>query len=165
MQSQSVHTSCTAAEAVLHATPSLADLSARALQQLQALLDIAQRHSAGKRPDGKSLWHVSRWLQKTAYANIGNGQAPRFLLTKHYGAWLIDHQRALGLRKLELDNPYKAPPGAILVLRPGTRHFPTGDIAVVGRGGHFYNGGERDYGGPLYFPRGNKHVVGIFVPT
>lgn len=147
------------------ATASVESISAEGRQQMQALLDVAQRHSAGKRPDGKSLWHMSSWLSKTAYAHIGNGSSPRFLQTRHYGDWLASNHEALGLRKLELDNPYKAPPGAIVVLRPGLRYVHADDVAVAGGNCSFYNGGEKDYGGPLYFPKGNPYVVGIFVPA
>jgi peptidoglycan hydrolase-like protein with peptidoglycan-binding domain len=142
-------------------------ISAKGRQQMQALLDIAQRNSSGKRPDGKCLWHVNNWLDKTGYAKIGNGNSPRFPLARNYGDWLNKNHKELGLKKLDLDNPYKAPPGAIVVVRPGTpgtRHPTAGDIVVVGKNGHFYNGGEMGYGGPQNFPAGNKHVIGIFVP-
>ncbi|HEX8697274.1 MAG TPA: peptidoglycan-binding protein [Myxococcaceae bacterium] len=143
-------------------------ISAKGRQQMQALLDIAQRNSSGKRPDGKCLWHVNNWLDKTAYAQIGNGKSPRFPLARNYGDWLNKNHQELGLKKLNLDNPYKAPPGAIVVVRPGTpgtRHPTAGDIVVVGKNGHFYNGGEMGYGGSHNFPPGNKHVIGIFVPN
>src|SRR5207247_567912 len=74
----------------------------------------------------------------------------------------------LGLKKLNLTNPYKAPPGAIIVVRagtPGTHHPFAGDIVVKGPGNHFYNDGEMGYGGSQNFPPGNRHVLGIYVPA
>jgi peptidoglycan hydrolase-like protein with peptidoglycan-binding domain len=148
-------------------TSSVDGISARGQQQMEALLDMAQRNSAGKRPDGRCLWHVNNWLDKSTYGKIGNGNSPRFPLARNYGDWLNKNHQSLGLKKLNIDNPYQAPPGAIVVVRPGTpgtRHKTAGDIVVVGRNGHFYNGGEMGYRGPQNFPPGNKHVIGIFVP-
>jgi len=142
-------------------------ISAKGRQQMQDLLDIAQRNSSGKRPDGRCLWHVNNWLDKTGYAKIGNGKSPRMPLARNYGDWLNQNHQSLGLKKLNIDNPYQAPPGAIIVVRPGTpgtRHPTAGDIVVMGKNGHMYNGGEMGYGGPQNFPKGNKHVIGIFVP-
>ncbi len=142
-------------------------ISARGRRQMEALLDMAQRNSAGKRPDGRCLWHVNNWLDRSTYAKIGNGNSPRLPLARNYGDWLNANHERLGLKKLNIDNPYKAPPGSIVVVRPGTpgtAHPTAGDIVVVGRNGHFYNGGEMGYGGPQNFPRGNRHVIGIFAP-
>ncbi|HLL01725.1 MAG TPA: peptidoglycan-binding protein [Myxococcaceae bacterium] len=142
-------------------------ISARGRQQMQALLDIAQRNSAGKNPDGRCLWHVNNWLDRTTYGQIGNGQSPRMPLARNYGDWLNNNYQSLGLKKLDIDNPYQAPPGAIIVVRPGTpgtRHPTAGDIVVMGNNGRMFNGGEMNYGGPQNFPRGNRHVIGIFVP-
>jgi len=103
-----------------------------------------------------------------ARGKIGNGKSPRFPLARNYGDWLNKNHKSLGMKKLNIDNPYNAPPGAIVVVRPGTpgtRHKTAGDIVVVGKNGHFYNGGEMGYRGPKNFPPGNKHVIGIFVPA
>jgi peptidoglycan hydrolase-like protein with peptidoglycan-binding domain len=148
-------------------TSGVSGISAKGRQQMEALLDMAQRNSAGKRPDGKCLWHVNNWLDRSTYGKIGNGNSPRFPLARNYGDWLNKNHQSLGLKKLDIDNPYQAPPGAIVVVRPGTpgtRHPTAGDIVVVGKNGHFYNGGEMGYRGPQNFPPGNKHVIGIFVP-
>ncbi len=142
-------------------------ISARGRAQMKELMNIAQRHSAGKRPDGYCLKHVGDYLDRTSYGKIGHGKAPRFPLARNMGDYLNKNHQSLGLKKLNLDNPYKAPPGAIIVVRPGTpgtRHPTAGDIVVKGPGSHFYNGGEMGYGGPQNFPRGNRHVIGIFVP-
>jgi hypothetical protein len=142
-------------------------ISARGRQQMENLLNMAQRNSAGKRPDGRCLWHVNNYLDRLSYGKIGHGQAPRLPYAKDFGNWLNDNYRSKGLKKLNIDNPYKAPPGSIVVVRPGTpgtSHPVAGDVVVVGRNGHFYNGGEMGYGGSQNFPRGNRHVIGIFVP-
>jgi peptidoglycan hydrolase-like protein with peptidoglycan-binding domain len=143
-------------------------ISARGKQQMEALLNIAQRNSAGKRPDGMCLKHVGDFLDATSYGKIGHGAAPRLPMAKDFGNWLNAHYKEKGLKKLNIDNPYKAPPGSIVVVRagtPGTRHPTAGDIVVVGKNGHFYNGGEMGYGGSRNFPPGNRHVIGVFVPA
>jgi len=142
-------------------------ISARGREQMKDLLNISQRNSEGKRPDGWCLKHVGDYLDRISYGKIGHGAAPRLPMAKDFGNWLNANYKSKGLKKLNIDNPYKAPPGAIVVVRagtPGTSHPTAGDIAVVGKNGHFYNGGEMGYGGSQNFPKGNRHVIGIFVP-
>ena len=143
-------------------------ISAKGRQQMQELLNIAQRNSAGKRPDGLCLKHVGDYLDQTTYGKIGHGGAPRFPLAHNLGDWLNQHHTEVGIKKLNIDNPYKAPPGSIVVVRagtPGTHHPTAGDIVVVGKNGHFYNGGEMGYGGSQNFPKGNNYVIGVFAPA
>ncbi|MFL5357562.1 peptidoglycan-binding protein [Archangium sp.] len=143
-------------------------ISAQGRKQMEALLHVAQQGSAGRRPDGLCLKHVGDFLDRTSYGKIGHGAAPRLPMAKDFGNWLNAHYKEKGLKKLNLDNPYKAPPGSIVVVRagtPGTHHPTAGDIVVVGRNGHFYNGGEMGYGGSQNFPKGNHHVIGIFAPA
>jgi peptidoglycan hydrolase-like protein with peptidoglycan-binding domain len=142
-------------------------ISARGRQQMEALMNVAKAGSAGRRPDGMCLKHVGDFLDRVSYGKIGHGAAPRLPMAKDFGNWLNANYKSKGLKKLNLDNPYKAPPGAIVVVRagtPGTHHPTAGDIVVVGKNGHFYNGGEMGYGGSQNFPKGNHHVIGIFVP-
>jgi peptidoglycan hydrolase-like protein with peptidoglycan-binding domain len=143
-------------------------ISAAGRKQMEALLNVAKAGSEGRRPDGMCLKHVGDFLDRVTYGKIGHGAAPRLPMAKDFGNWLNAHYKEKGLKKLNLDNPYKAPPGAIVVVRagtPGTHHPTAGDIVVVGRNGHFYNGGEMGYGGSQNFPPGNNHVIGIFVPA
>jgi hypothetical protein len=114
---------------------------------------------------------VADYLEKfgVKFGNFGAG-APA--LSGNYAknfAELVDRDpAAYGLKKLALDNPYEAPPGAIVVVRPGTpgtAHPVAGDIAVATGQGWFANGGEMGYGGPQNFPPGNGHVLGIYVPA
>lgn len=143
-------------------------ISAKGRQQMQQLLNIAQRDSAGKRPDGYCLKHVGDYLDQTSYGKIGHGGAPRFPLAHNLGDWLNQNHDAVGIKKLNIDNPYKAPPGSIVVVRagtPGTHNPVAGDIVVVGKNGHFYNGGEMGYGGSQNFPKGNNYVIGVFAPA
>lgn len=72
------------------------------------------------------------------------------------------------VQKKYSNNPYSAPSGTIVVVRagtPGTANPVAGDIAVVGDGDHFYNGGEMGYGGSANFPPSNNYVLGIYAPT
>jgi hypothetical protein len=56
-----------------------------------------------------------------------------------------------GLKRLNISNPYDAPPGAIIV--------------VKGPGDAFYNDGNMGYGGRQNFPPGNSYVLGVYVPA
>lgn len=143
-------------------------ISAQGRKQMEALLNVAKNGSEGRRPDGMCLKHVGDFLDRVSYGKIGHGAAPRLPMAKDFGNWLNANYKEKGLKKLNLDNPYKAPPGSIVVVRagtPGTHHPTAGDIVVVGRNGHFYNGGEMGYGGSQNFPKGNHHVIGIFAPA
>ena len=143
-------------------------ISAKGRQQMKELLNIAQANSQGKRPDGMCLKHVGDYLDRTSYGKIGHGGAPRFPLAHNLGDWLNKNHSQMGIKKLNIDNPYKAPPGSIVVVRagtPGTHHPTAGDIVVVGKNGHFYNGGEMGYGGSQNFPKGNNYVIGVFAPA
>jgi peptidoglycan hydrolase-like protein with peptidoglycan-binding domain len=144
-------------------------ISARGKEQMRDLMAAAQRNSGGKRPQGWCLREVGDILQKVDYGNIGRGKAPRFPLARNFAEWLNKPGMAdkMGLRKLNIKNPYDAPPGSIVVVRPGspgTRHPTAGDIAISMGGGRFLNDGEMGYGGRGRFPPGNDYVLGVYVP-
>jgi peptidoglycan hydrolase-like protein with peptidoglycan-binding domain len=151
--------------------------SSNAQAQMNDLLDIAKRNSQGRRPDGKCYTHVANFLDRARqYGNIGNHKFNSNIPGSHWAearqfaeyANRGNNLEKLGLRKLDIDNPYDAPPGSIVVVRagtPGTRHATAGDIAVKGNGDVFYNGGEMGYGGRHNFPPGNNYVLGIYAPA
>jgi hypothetical protein len=135
-----------------------------------ALARVAKRASAGRRPDGRCYNHVWKFLSWIgSYGRVVQRGIPASHAdyAKQFAYLVNPNPAAYGLRKLNLDNPYMAPEGAIVVVRPGTPgtgHPTAGDIAIADGNGRFYNGGEMGYGGPRNFPPGNRHVLGIYVP-
>jgi peptidoglycan hydrolase-like protein with peptidoglycan-binding domain len=152
-------------------------VSPSAQAQMDRLHEHARARSAGKRPDGFCYKHVANFLdQVPAYGKIGNRQfdsqvpGSHWAEARQFAEWANrgDNAAKMGLRRLNIDNPYDAPPGAIVVVRagtPGTAHATAGDIAVRGTGNNFYNGGSMSYGGRQSFPPGNNLVLGIYVPA
>ncbi|MEB3284617.1 MAG: hypothetical protein VKN33_04965 [Candidatus Sericytochromatia bacterium] len=149
----------------------LAPASEKAAKEQQRLTQIARHASANRRPDGRCYNHVWRFLQAAG----SYGHLLRFGIPNQYSRYArqfaeyADKNLAkLGLRRLPIDNPYLAPAGALVVVRPGapgTGHREAGDIAVADGRGRFFNGGEMGYGGARNFPPGNKHVLGIYAPA
>jgi hypothetical protein len=144
-------------------------ISPQGQAQMRKLEQIAKGYASGRRPEGWCLKKVEDYLQTTSYGKIGHGNIPRFAYAHDFADYLNQGQRykSLGLQKLHIDNPYKAPPGSIIVVRagtPGTANPVAGDIVVKGYGDHFYNDGEMGYGGSGNFPKGNNYVLGIYAP-
>jgi hypothetical protein len=140
-------------------------------QDMANLAELAFRDSQGKAPDGMCYSHVADYLEKFGikYGGFGAG-APALSgsYAKNFAELVDANPGAYGLKKLSLDNPYEAPPGAIVVVRPGTpgtAHPVAGDIAVATGKGWFANGGEISYGGAQNFPPGNDYVLGIYAPA
>lgn len=139
-------------------------------QQMRHMLNHAVARSAGKRPDGMCYMHVWSFIERMGYGNMPGVEVPwsHGREARQFAEYANANLSKLGLRKLTLDNPYKAPPGAIVVVRagtPGTAHPTAGDIAIATGRGWFANGGEMGYGGPGNFPPGNNLVLGIYVPA
>lgn len=139
----------------------------------------ARRMSQGFRPDGRCYSHVADFLDATGFGGINrNGfnaaipssywqyayQFAEFLNQGNNAANLCLENRQARYQ----NNPYNAPPGAIVVVRagtPGTAHPVAGDIAVASGSNVFWNGGEMGYGGSQNFPASNTFVLGIYEPT
>ena len=143
---------------------------------MDRLLKISASDSVGKSPDGRCYAHVSDYIDQSGYGGIEPGHfddaiPPAYWAEAHDFADYLNkdgNAARLNLLDLGLDNPYKAPAGAIVVVRagtPGTYNPTAGDIAVKGSGDIFYNGGEMGYHGSSSFPPGNDFVLGIYVPT
>ena len=148
-------------------------LSADAEAQMDTLLDEARYYSDGQDTDGRCYAHVADYIDAVGYGNIGPGEFNDYIPSTHhryahqFGDYANENLEALGLRRLDLDNPHEAPPGAIIVVRagaPGTYHATAGDISIAGRNGEFYNGGMMGYKTPEDYPPGNDFVIGIYVP-
>jgi len=139
-------------------------------QQMRNMLDLSIARSIGKRPDGMCYMHVYSYIERSGYGNMPGTEVPwsHGSVARQFAEYANANLGKLGLRKLNLDNPYKAPPGAIVVVRagtPGTAHPTAGDIAIATGRNWFANGGEMGYGGPGNFPPGNNLVLGIYVPA
>ncbi|MEB3204774.1 MAG: hypothetical protein VKP57_08740 [Candidatus Sericytochromatia bacterium] len=146
-------------------------ISERGLAQMKKLVEVARRAVGGKRPGGYCYRAVHLYLMRAGYGHLRPDSIPwtHTRYARQFGEYLNqgDHAARLGLRKLPIDNPYDAPPGSVVVVRPGTpgtRHPKAGDIAIAAGNGKFYNDGNMSYGGPENFPPGNRHVVGIYAP-
>lgn len=144
-----------------------------------SLHSYAKQRSQGKSPDGMCYSHVADYIDAVGYGGIDKGGFNDAIPPAY---WQYAYQFAEYLNKgtnaadlcLEnvqskySNNPYKAPTGTIVVVRagtPGTANPVAGDIAVIGDGDHFYNGGEMGYGGSQNFPSNNDYVLGIYAPT
>lgn len=140
--------------------------SPEAQKQMADLLATAKANAEGKRPAGMCLKAVQDYIDQSPY---GAEKVPRLPEARNFAEHLNQGNNAekMGFEKLDIDNPYDAPPGAIVVVRagtPGTSHPTAGDIVVKGEGDKFYNDGEMGYGGPQNFPKGNDFVLGVYVP-
>jgi hypothetical protein len=140
------------------------------------LLELARSSSVGKRPDGYCYRHVSDWIEQVGFCGITpedgfrGGVIPANYLpyARHFADYMNQGGNAekWGMVNLNLDNPFDAPAGSIVVVRagsPGTRHPRAGDITVADGQGNFYNGGEMGYGSRSSWPPGNNMVLGVYV--
>lgn len=142
------------------------------------ILSIAAANSRGKHPDGRCYSHVSQYIDQSGYGGIrkngfDSAIPSAYWAEAHMFAEYLNkggNAKRLGLQNVQHtygNNPYKADPGSIVVVRagtPGTRNPTAGDIAVKGQGSSFWNGGSMGYGGSGNFPSSNNYVLGIFVP-
>lgn len=143
------------------------------------LLSVAKSDSQGKSPDGMCYSHVADYIDAVGYGGIDKGGFNDAIPPAY---WQYAYQFAeylnTGTNAADLclenvqskysNNPYKAPSGTIVVVRagtPGTANPVAGDIAVIGDGDYFWNGGEMGYGGSSNFPPSNDYVLGIYAPT
>ncbi|NOK62158.1 MAG: hypothetical protein GFH27_549321n146 [Chloroflexi bacterium AL-W] len=151
-------------------------ISPAAQAQMDAMYNHARAHSLGYAPDGRCYYHVANYIDAVGYGYISvNGfnaaiDPGYYAEARQFAEYLNQNGNAerLGMRRLNLDNPYEAPAGAIVVVRagtPGTAHPTAGDIAIAGGNGEFYNGGMMGYGGSGNFYPGNNYVLGIYIPN
>ncbi|MEB3298224.1 MAG: hypothetical protein VKO21_01905 [Candidatus Sericytochromatia bacterium] len=138
---------------------------------MDRLARVAAQRAGGKPPLGWCYREVWGHLMQAGYGKLNQSSIPdsHSAYARQFGEYLNqgNNARRLGLQKLPIDNPYDAPKGSIVVVRPGTpgtAHPVAGDIAVAMGGGRFINDGEMRYGGRGNFPPGNRHVIGIYAP-
>lgn len=143
------------------------------------ITSIAKKDSQGKSPDGMCYSHVADYIDASGYGGINKGgfddaiPSAYWQYAYQFAEYLNTGNNAANLclenvQKKYSNNPYKAPTGTIVVVRagtPGTANPVAGDIAIVGDGDYFWNGGEMGYGGSQNFPSSNNYVLGIYAPT
>lgn len=131
------------------------------------LVTYAKAHAPGT--SGQCLALVQDYLQAT---NSPGAAVPRFAYAHQFGDWLNQGNNAakVGLKKLNITNPYQAPPGAIVVVpygAPGTSMPGAGDISIAAGNGQFINDHlNENYGGSAAaWNASGAQVVGIYVPA
>jgi hypothetical protein len=146
---------------------------AAAKRIMDRMADVAEAYSRGKRPDGKCLMHVQNILEANNFPGAKVGRLP---YARNF-AEKVDAAgpEKYGLQKIQAPSNgdgtvdlTKVPPGAIIVVAPGspgTRHPTAGDIVIKGKGPNdLFNGGEMGYAGRNSSFPANK-VLGIYVPN
>jgi hypothetical protein len=132
------------------------------------LLNLAQAESRGQPRDQRGYANVMDYIAKGGFGKLPAVNIPDSHTTyaKQFAEAVNKDPASYGLQRLQTDNPYDAPPGAVVVIAPGGPGAPivSGSISVASGKGDFYNGGDLDYGGRESFPPGNQHVLGIYVP-
>ena len=121
---------------------------------MNSLKSVSYSDSKGKSPDGYCYSHVADYIDAVGYGGIDKGGFDDAIPPQY---WTYAYQFAeylntgsnaadLCLKNIQSsvsNNPYKAPSGAIVVVRagtPGTANPVAGDIAVADPD-DFYNGG------------------------
>jgi len=147
-------------------------VSGDAARQMEAIANLAEQTNGGKRPRGRCYEAVYKLIERSGFGKMPATGVPdsHSAYARNFAEYanVPGNLERLGLRKLEVTNPYDAPRGAIVVVgpgTPGTSHPTAGDIAVSLGGGRFINDGEMGYGGAGSFPPGNRQVLGVYVPA
>jgi hypothetical protein len=122
-------------------------VSPAAQKQMDGLLAIAQKDSASDdgAPWGHCYGAVWGYLQKAAQnGGIGNNGIananPPSSFAAQFGEWMNegDNAKSVGMKRLDIKNPYDAPPGAVVVVAagsPGTSsHDSHGDSYATDNG-------------------------------
>lgn len=116
---------------------------------MKKIVDIARSKNSGA-SRGDCFKYVANYIDWAGYGGIPTN----FMYQGHarYAkgfAVVFDNpanQKAMGIKKLPITNPYDAPYGSIIVVSagsPGTAHPVAGDIVVRGTGDEFLNDGPR----------------------
>jgi hypothetical protein len=129
------------------AAASPTDISAQAKQQMAGLLSIAQNNCL---TDDSASWghcYGSVWgylMQAQKDQGYGNGKLPGCdvpgSFAAQFGEWLNqgDNAASVGLKRLDVSNPFDAPPGAIVVVGAGSpgcsSHASHGESYAVNNG-------------------------------
>lgn len=165
-----------------------------AQKQMKDLLATARKLAKGSGESwGQCYGYVySKYMLTSGYGKIGHGHDPIPAaygeVAAQFAEYANSHLDELGLTRLNIDSPYDAPAGAVVVVAagsPGTssneshwgkhpswKKHPTwpGDISVVsGDGVHFYNDHlDEKYGGKDAWAKAHKagtaKLLGAYVP-
>ncbi len=150
------------------------NISAQGREQMRRLLEHAESHNSGA-SNGRCFEYVWRYMTSngSGYGKIKNYNDASDMpstYARNFAEYMNqgDNAARWGLRKLNITNPYDAPPGAIVVVgpgTPGTSHPTAGDIAIATGKGRFVNDGPNmGYGDPARFQRDGGKLLGVYVP-
>jgi len=146
--------------------------SARGRKQMADVLAYAERNNSGS-SSGKCFEYVWRYLTTSGYGNLHDYEdAPDMpsAEARNFAEYMNANGNAAkwGLRRLPIDLPHDAPPGAVVggaAGSPGTSHPTAGDIAIAAGGGRFVNDGPNmNYGPRASFKNDGGRVLGIYAP-
>jgi hypothetical protein len=148
-------------------------VSEKGRDQMRRIIAYGDSHNSGV-SGGRCFEFVWRYLAESGYGLIDEfNDAPDMPsdFARDFADYMNVNGNAArwGLQRLPLDNPYDAPPGAVVVVAPGspgTAHPVAGDISIAAGGGRFINDGPNmGYGGSAAaFVNGGGVVLGIYVP-
>ena len=148
------------------------DIGPDAAAQMSRLLSIAESNNGGA-SRGDCFKYVWRYLVAAKYGKIRNHHDAADMKSdyaRNFAEYMNSGSNAArwGLRRLSVTTPHDAPPGAVVVVgpgTPGTRHPTAGDIAVAAGGGRFVNDGPRmGYGPRERFLSDGGTLLGVYVP-
>lgn len=133
---------------------------------MERLARTAISENGGETPNGMCAQGVRLILQGGDFPGV-NAANSGFGSAYQYGNYWNQGDNAArdGLERLNITNPFDAPPGSIIVVKPGANGFNSehGDIAIAVGGGRFINDGEISYGSRGDWEPGD--VLGIYAPA
>jgi peptidoglycan hydrolase-like protein with peptidoglycan-binding domain len=155
-------------------TGNVGNISAQGREQMRKLLEYAESHNTGA-SNGRCFEHVWRYMTSngSGYGKIrdyNDASDMPSTYARNFAEYMNQGGNAerWGLRRLNITNPYDAPPGAIVVVgpgTPGTSHPTAGDIAIATGKGRFVNDGPNmGYGEPSRFKADGGTLLGVYVP-
>lgn len=154
------------------AAPAQQGTSAQGLKQMADVLAYAEKNNSGA-SKGRCFEYVWKYLTTSGYGSLDDyTDAPDMpsAYARNFAEYMNANGNAAkwGLRRLPLDVPHDAPPGAVVVVAagsPGTSHPTAGDIAIAAGGGRFVNDGPNmSYGPRAAFKSNGGRVLGIYAP-
>jgi peptidoglycan hydrolase-like protein with peptidoglycan-binding domain len=155
-------------------TGGVGNISAQGREQMRKLLEYAEANNTGA-SRGRCFEYVWRYMTSngSGYGKIRNYNDASDMpstYARNFAEYMNtgDNAARWGLRRLNITNPYDAPPGAIVVVAPGTpgtAHPTAGDIAIATGQNRFVNDGPNmGYGDPARFHQDGGRLLGVYVP-
>jgi hypothetical protein len=139
----------------------------KALGEMQRLARTAEAMYGDKTPNGMCAQAVRTILDAGNFAGADAGRNRGSLGlygAKDYGEYWNNGGAAKdGLERLDITNPYDAPPGSIIVIKPGHNANSTwGDINIAVGNGRFINDGNMQLASEASWGPGD--LLGVYAP-